>query len=82
MTPTDVPEVQRLLDEFLKRYDVAPAFSSEEVQHWFVPIEGVVESFVAEVGIWWRRGAGARPFGSPRLNIPHFSNRTPQTLNT
>jgi hypothetical protein len=49
MEEKDVNDVQRLLDVFLRRYDIAPVFNAEEVKHWFLPIEGVIESFVVEV---------------------------------
>jgi glycylpeptide N-tetradecanoyltransferase len=49
MEQKDINDVQRLLDIFLRRYDIAPVFNEEEVKHWFLPIEGVIESFVVEV---------------------------------
>lgn len=45
---TDVPQVCKLLNEFLQRYDLAPVYSVEEFTHWFLPREGIVESFVVD----------------------------------
>lgn len=49
MEAKDVDGVHKLLGEYLLRYEVAPIFSLEEIRHWFLPIEGVIESFVTEV---------------------------------
>ncbi|KAI8074080.1 type-i n-myristoyltransferase [Gongronella butleri] len=49
MQVKDVPAVRELLNRFLKRYDFAPQFESDdEVAHWILPHEKVVWSYVVE----------------------------------
>lgn len=36
MTPADVPQVHKLLTSYLKRFELAPILSEEEVSHWFL----------------------------------------------
>lgn len=36
MTKKDVPEVKSLLDDYLSRFDIAPIYTPEEIEHWFV----------------------------------------------
>jgi len=48
MKPEDVDSVQKLLNTYLDNYQVAPVFSREEVEHWFLPIDNVVYSYVVE----------------------------------
>jgi glycylpeptide N-tetradecanoyltransferase len=56
MQAKDVPKVQKLLERYLKRYELAPVFNEEEVRHWLLhdPAkvqEQVVWSYVVEVGL-------------------------------
>lgn len=44
----DVPAVTRLLRDNLSRFVVAPVFDDDEVEHWLLPQENVVDSFVVE----------------------------------
>lgn len=44
----DVPSVTVLLRNYLKKFVVAPIFDDEEVAHWLLPREDVVESYVVE----------------------------------
>lgn len=44
----DVPSVTRLLQNYLSRFVVAPTFDEDEVEHWLLPQENVVESYVVE----------------------------------
>lgn len=44
----DAPSVTRLLKNYLSRFVVAPTFNEDEVQHWLLPQENVVESYVVE----------------------------------
>lgn len=46
MKASDVPQVTKLLQEYLTKYDVAPVFDEEEVHHYLVPREGVVYTYV------------------------------------
>lgn len=48
MEQKDVAAVQDLLQRFLKRFDMAPEFDAEEVQHWMVH----EEKTTAEQVIW------------------------------
>ena len=49
MQEKDVKQVTKLLNSYLKTFSVAAEFSEEEVQHWFLPREKVMFSFVVEV---------------------------------
>ncbi|KAJ6833468.1 glycylpeptide N-tetradecanoyltransferase 1 [Iris pallida] len=44
----DVPEVTRLLRGYLARFAVAPDFDEDDVEHWLLPTENVVDSFLVE----------------------------------
>jgi glycylpeptide N-tetradecanoyltransferase len=48
------PQVTQLLSDYLARYELAPAFSEEEVLHYLLPVEGVIDSYVVV-------DSGARP---------------------
>jgi len=50
MTKKDVPAVHSLLNRYLARFDMAPNYSIEEVEHWFVygDREQVIWSYVVE----------------------------------
>ncbi|XP_066597407.1 glycylpeptide N-tetradecanoyltransferase 1 [Prorops nasuta] len=48
MVPTDVPQAHKLLSSYLERFDLAPMFSVEEFEHWFIPKNGIINSFVVE----------------------------------
>lgn len=55
MQTKDVDGVDSLLNRYLKRYDLAPVFSREEIEHWFLNPqdttgEKVVWSYVVEDG--------------------------------
>jgi glycylpeptide N-tetradecanoyltransferase len=48
MEKKDVPHVHTLLNDYLgKNSDLAPHFSPEEIEHYFLPLADVVSSFVA-----------------------------------
>ncbi|XP_010242274.1 PREDICTED: glycylpeptide N-tetradecanoyltransferase 1-like [Nelumbo nucifera] len=44
----DVPAVTRLLRNYLKHFVVAPDFDENDVEHWLLPNENVVDSYVVE----------------------------------
>ncbi|KAH6817199.1 myristoyl-CoA:protein N-myristoyltransferase [Perilla frutescens var. frutescens] len=44
----DVPSVTGLLQNYLSRFVVAPTFEEAEVEHWLLPQENVVDSYVVE----------------------------------
>lgn len=48
MKAEDVDSVQKLLNTYLEKYQVAPVFSREDVEHWFLPVDNVVYSYVVE----------------------------------
>ncbi|KAK3005949.1 hypothetical protein RJ639_017652 [Escallonia herrerae] len=48
MEPHDVPAVTRLLRNYLKQFVVAPDFDENDVEHWLLPKENVVDSYLVE----------------------------------
>ncbi|KAI9141023.1 acyl-CoA N-acyltransferase [Paraphysoderma sedebokerense] len=48
MKSADVEIVHKALNNYLRRFALAPVFTVEEVRHWFLPIEGVIYSYVVE----------------------------------
>jgi glycylpeptide N-tetradecanoyltransferase len=46
MTADDVVQVQTLLNDYLQRYKLNIQFSAEEIAHFLLPREWVIESFV------------------------------------
>ena len=48
MKRTDVPQVTKLLQEYLTKVHLAIEFSEREVAHWMVPRVGVVNAYVVE----------------------------------
>ena len=49
MEKKDSKDVHRLITEYLTRFKIAPVFTEDEVEHYFVPRPGVIDSFVVEV---------------------------------
>lgn len=48
MRNDDVPQVTVLLTDYLRRYSLAPEMDESDVRHWLLPVEDVVNSYVAE----------------------------------
>jgi glycylpeptide N-tetradecanoyltransferase len=48
MKSSDVNVVTSLLNEYLKRFEVHLHFSEAEVEHFLVPREGVIDTYVVE----------------------------------
>jgi glycylpeptide N-tetradecanoyltransferase len=48
MVPLDAPAVNRLLSNYLKKFDVSAVFDDESIKHWLLPKENVVDSYVVE----------------------------------
>ena len=46
MRAGDVKQCQKLLAKYLERFDLAPTFTDAEFEHWFLPREGVVYTYV------------------------------------
>lgn len=47
----DLKQVQKLLADYLKKFDLSPVFDMEEMIHWFTPKSDVIDSYVIEVCI-------------------------------
>ncbi|CAK0785601.1 glycylpeptide N-tetradecanoyltransferase [Coccomyxa viridis] len=48
LTAQDVPQVTQLLSQYLSTYELAPIFTEEEVLHYLMPVEGVIDTHVVE----------------------------------
>ncbi|WOL20393.1 hypothetical protein Cni_G29198 [Canna indica] len=44
----DVPPVTRLLRKYLSKFVVAPDFDEDDVEHWLLPRENVINSYLVE----------------------------------
>ncbi|XP_023346924.1 glycylpeptide N-tetradecanoyltransferase 2 [Eurytemora carolleeae] len=44
----DVKDVTELLNQYLGRFNLAPIFSESEVEHWFMPKNNIINSYVVE----------------------------------
>jgi len=49
MKKEDIDAVQKLLNNYLNKFEVAPVFSREDVEHWLIPRDEVIFSYVVEV---------------------------------
>ncbi|XP_046710513.1 glycylpeptide N-tetradecanoyltransferase 1b [Silurus meridionalis] len=48
MTLADVPKVQDLLRDYLKDFYLLPILNKEETQHWLLPRDGIIDTYVVE----------------------------------
>jgi len=48
METRDVPQVFELLSKYLHKFKLAPILTPDEVSHFLLPRDGIVESFVVE----------------------------------
>ncbi|XP_021097747.1 glycylpeptide N-tetradecanoyltransferase 2 isoform X4 [Heterocephalus glaber] len=48
MEPKDIKAVQELINSYLKQFHLAPVMDEEEVAHWFLPREHIIDTFVVE----------------------------------
>lgn len=48
LTKEHIPQVYSMLLQYLDRFDLSPRFTLEEVEHWFLPQENVINSYVVE----------------------------------
>ncbi|XP_030076511.1 glycylpeptide N-tetradecanoyltransferase 1 isoform X1 [Microcaecilia unicolor] len=48
METRHVPAVHRLLIEYLKQFYLTPVMTQEEVKHWFLPQENIIDTYVVE----------------------------------
>nr|CAG4645497.1 EOG090X055U [Lynceus sp. MCZ IZ 141354] len=44
----DVKGTHELLNSYLEKFDMSPAFSLEEFEHWFVPRPNIVNTYIVE----------------------------------
>lgn len=49
MEHRDISAVHKLLTEYLKQFHLTPIMSREEVEHWFLPQDNIIDTFVVEV---------------------------------
>uniref|UniRef100_A0A2P2I4Z4 Glycylpeptide N-tetradecanoyltransferase n=2 Tax=Hirondellea gigas TaxID=1518452 RepID=A0A2P2I4Z4_9CRUS len=50
VTKKDLPDCRKLLEGYLKRFNLSPMFTLEEFTHWFFPKENIVDSYLVERG--------------------------------
>uniref|UniRef100_A0A3B3QZF5 Glycylpeptide N-tetradecanoyltransferase n=1 Tax=Paramormyrops kingsleyae TaxID=1676925 RepID=A0A3B3QZF5_9TELE len=48
MEKKDVKQVTALLDRYLKQFHLGPVMGEEEVSHWFLPQENIIDTYVVE----------------------------------
>uniref|UniRef100_A0A2K5PRA3 Glycylpeptide N-tetradecanoyltransferase n=1 Tax=Cebus imitator TaxID=2715852 RepID=A0A2K5PRA3_CEBIM len=48
MEPKDIKSVRELTNTYLKQFHLAPVMDEEEVAHWFLPREHIIDTFVVE----------------------------------
>lgn len=51
MTKKDVPVVHRLLREYLSQFNLVPAMNQEEVEHWLLPRDNIIDTYLVEVNV-------------------------------
>lgn len=49
MERKDIKAVQELINNYLKQFNLAPVMDEEEVAHWFLPQDHIIDTFVVEV---------------------------------
>lgn len=49
MTKKDVPVVHKLLREYLSQFSLVPSMNQEEVEHWLLPRENIIDTYLVEV---------------------------------
>lgn len=62
MERRDIRQVTELLQKYLKRFQLAPSMTEEEVSHWFLPQDNIIDTYVVEVA-----GVRSNPL---RLEVP------------
>ncbi|XP_061443747.1 glycylpeptide N-tetradecanoyltransferase 2 isoform X3 [Rhineura floridana] len=48
MERKDIKAVQELINNYLKQFHLAPVMDEEEVAHWFLPQDHIIDTFVVE----------------------------------
>lgn len=49
MERRDIGQVTELLQKYLRRFQLAPSMGEEEVAHWFLPQDNIIDTYVVEV---------------------------------
>lgn len=49
MERKDIKAVQELINNYLKKFNLAPVMDEDEVAHWFLPQDHIIDTFVVEV---------------------------------
>lgn len=49
MERRDLRQVTELLQNYLTRFQLAPSMDEEEVAHWFLPQDNIIDTYVVEV---------------------------------
>lgn len=49
MERRDIRQVTQLLQKYLARFQLAPSMGEEEVAHWFLPQDNIIDTYVVEV---------------------------------
>lgn len=65
MEQKDISAVHKLLTEYLKHFHLTPIMSREEVEHWFLPQENIIDTFVVEVREQGQDRAGGGSWAAP-----------------
>ncbi|CAF88115.1 unnamed protein product, partial [Tetraodon nigroviridis] len=58
MTKKDVPVVHQLLGEYLRQFNLVPAMNQEEVEHWLLPRENIIDTYLVEVNVQKKKTIG------------------------
>lgn len=53
-----IPAVHKLLAGYLSQFNLAPVMNEEEVQHWLLPQENIIDTYIVEVRELHRGPAG------------------------
>ncbi|KAG8010065.1 Glycylpeptide N-tetradecanoyltransferase 2 [Nibea albiflora] len=48
MERRDIRQVTELLQKYLRRFQLAPSMGEEEVSHWFLPQDNIIDTYVVE----------------------------------
>jgi len=48
LAPKDISSACKLINKYLEKFLIRPIFTEVEFAHWFLPVDGVVNSFVIE----------------------------------
>ena len=64
----DVRPVTELLQKHLRRFQLAPSMGEEEVAHWFLPQDNIIDTYVVEV--WTETWVLGSPVNSVTSHLP------------